>query len=56
MLLINKVKGKKVRFIRQINSIHSKGLLAFGKIENRQFAVSPKNCKLLLRNKSIIWS
>ena len=45
------VRGK---YIKQINSIYSNNLLAFKRIKGEPSTSLPKNCKLLLANKSII--
>lgn len=46
----------KNKYIKQINSIYSNRLLAFKRIKGEPSSVSPKSCKILLKNKSIIWS
>jgi len=41
---------------RQINSIHSVGRLAFAKDNEKQISCKPENCKLLERQKTIIFN
>lgn len=47
------VNGK---FIKQINSIYSNGRLAFARVQGEPPSAKPKNCKLLEKQKTIIWT
>jgi len=46
------VKGK---YRKQINSIHSSGRLAFKKVKGKLLSVRPSDCKLLEKQKTIMW-
>jgi len=46
------VKG----FLKQINSIYSNGLLAFRRVKGEPFSATPKKCKLIERQPTIIFS
>ncbi|MCP4107451.1 MAG: hypothetical protein GY749_18220 [Desulfobacteraceae bacterium] len=49
---IVEVKGK---WIKQINSIYSNGHLAFRRIKGEPSSCSPKKCRLLKKNCSMMW-
>jgi 5-methylcytosine-specific restriction endonuclease McrA len=46
------VKGS---FVKRINSIYSKGYLAFPRVKGEPNAAQPKHCQLLERAKTILW-
>lgn len=45
----------KDHFIKQINSIYSNGRLAFKRIKGEPASALPKNCRLLLKQKTIVF-
>lgn len=47
------VKGK---YLKQINSIYSNGVLAFKRVLGEPFSSTPKNCRLLERQSSLVFS
>ena len=49
---IVRVKGK---YVKQINSIYSNGLLAFKRVKGEPSTALPKNCQLLEREQTILW-
>ena len=49
---IVRVKGK---YVKQINSIYSNGLLAFKRVKGEPSTALPKYCQLLERERTILW-
>ena len=47
-----RVKGK---WVKQIHSIYSNGYLAFARVKGEPSVAKPKDCQLLMRNKTVIW-
>ncbi|RKZ65239.1 MAG: hypothetical protein DRQ99_13220, partial [Candidatus Parabeggiatoa sp. nov. 3] len=47
------VKGK---YLKQINSIYSNGVLAFKRVLDEPFSSRPSNCRLLERQSSLVFS
>ena len=45
----------KNRWVKQINSIYSRGYLAFSRVKGEPSAVKPKDCILLQRGQTVIW-
>lgn len=50
---IVKVKNK---WIKQINSIYSNGRLAFKRVKGEPSSSLPKDCKLLVKQKTMVWN
>jgi len=46
----------KEKFLKQINSIYSNGILAFRRIPGEPFSSTPSNCRLLERQSSLVFS
>ncbi|MEN8217418.1 MAG: RNA-guided endonuclease IscB [Pseudomonadota bacterium] len=46
----------KNRYVKQVHSIYSTGSLAFKRVKGEPGSSSPKNCRLLERNSSIVFS
>ena len=62
---VNKSVGKfskgdivlvKEKFLKQINSIYSNGILAFKRVPREPFSSTPSNCRLLERQSSLVFS
>ncbi len=49
---IVRVKG---RWVKQINSIYSNGLVAFKRVPGEPATARPRNCRLLERGRTIVW-
>jgi hypothetical protein len=46
----------KEKYLKQINSIYSNGVLAFKRVPGEPFSSTPKNCRLLERKNSLVFS
>ena len=46
----------KNKFVKQINSIYSNGRVAFKRVKEEPSDALVRDCKLLLKQKTIIWS